>query len=390
MYSINTLLKAWTLISCLSLLALSACLPESSTQFHDNSHDNFNWNVRDGLPLPLDNPDNPATEAKFQLGRHLFYDKRLSGNGSLSCSSCHQQDKAFSDGIALPTGSTGETLARNSQSLVNVSYNASYTWANLSLVRLEQQALIPLFGESPVEQGINDSNQDEVLTRIATEPTYATLFRNAYGNVDSAINLSNIVDAIAVFVRGINSFNSPYDHYLEGDNNAISESAKRGAQLFFTERLECFHCHGGYTFSDSVVDRSVTFFEKPFHNTGLYNIDSLGSYPPNNTGLNLQTGLQKDMGKFKAPSLRNVALTAPYTHDGSVATLEEMIRIYAAGGRVIESGPYSGDGRDNPYKDGLITGFEINDEEVDDLVNFLNALTDTDVTTNERFSNPWE
>ena len=324
------------------------------------------------------------------MGRHLFYDERLSGNGTQACADCHQQSKAFSDSEILPQGSTGEFLDRNSQALVNTSYNGSYTWANNSLVRIEKQILIPLFSEEPVEHGITDFNKDAILETLRQEPKYPELFAAAFEVTPENIDYDHVVDAIAVFVRGINSFNSPYDAYLQGDENAISESAKRGEALFFGERFECFHCHGGYNFSDSTVDRSMTFFEKPFHNTGLFNIDGNGAYPENNTGIMALTGLNSDMGKFRAPSLRNVALTAPYTHDGSVVTLRDMLEIYAAGGRVVEEGEFAGDGRANPFKDGLITGFSASDQELDDVLGFLNSLTDEDLVNNQRFSNPWE
>ena len=384
-------LKPLVLVWLLFIFALTGCLPESSTKINTGEpQSDFNWNVPARLPLPIDPENNPASEEKFQLGRHLFYDKRLSGNGTQACADCHQQSKAFSDSEILPKGSTGAFLDRNSQSLVNSSYNASYTWANNSLVRIEQQILIPLFTEEPIEHGINDFNQQAILEQLRQEPKYPQLFADAFNTNINNIDYGHIVDAIAVFVRGINSFNSPYDAYIAGDLNAISASAKRGEVLFFGERFECFHCHGGYNFSDSTIDRTMTFFEKPFHNTGLYNIDGNGAYPPDNTGIMSGTNLDSDMGKFRAPGLRNIALTAPYTHDGSVSSLREMLEIYAAGGRVIEDGEFAGDGRVNPFKDGLITGFPASDQDMEDVIDFLNSLTDEQLVSNKRFSNPWE
>ncbi|HEX4975818.1 MAG TPA: di-heme enzyme, partial [Pseudomonadales bacterium] len=159
--------------------------------------------------------------------------------------------------------------------------------------------------------------------------------------------------------------------------------------LFFSERTECFHCHGGYNFSDSTVDRSLFFVERPFHNTGLYNVDGQGAYPADNQGLIAATLDPSDMGKFRAPTLRNIALTAPYMHDGSIQTLEEVIDSYGAGGRNITSGPHAGDGRANPFKDSFVKGFSLNPQEKADLIAFLNSLTDTEFTTTPRFSNPW-
>ena len=173
------------------------------------------------------------------------------------------------------------------------------------------------------------------------------------------------------------------------DRGEMSESAKRGEALFNSERLECFHCHDGYNFSDATIDRGVTFLEPLFHNTGLYNIDGMGAYPDPNTGRHEVTGNPDHMGQFRTPSLRNVAVTAPYNHDGSVATLEDVIRNYAAGGRVIASGDNAGDGRISPYKDGVLVSFQITDAEVSDLVAFLESLTDDAFLTDPRFSNPW-
>ena len=180
------------------------------------------------------------------------------------------------------------------------------------------------------------------------------------------------------------SFDSPFDR------GELSESAKRGESLFNGERLECFHCHTGYNFSDATVDRETTFSQLNFHNTGLYNIDGLGAYPQPNTGRHEVTNEPDHMGHFRAQSLRNVALSAPYNHDGSVATLEDVILNYARGGRLISSGENSGDGRVSPTKDGFIVSFPINDNEVNDVVTFLESLTDTSFTTNPRFSNPWQ
>jgi cytochrome c peroxidase len=386
--------------SRLARLALFAALSlsligcgNSETNYTDTaqaaSASSFSWNLPARYPLPVDPINNPISEAKFQLGRHLFYDKRLSGNGTQACASCHEQALGFSDGKALPTGSTGEVLARNAQGLMNSAYNATQTWANHSLVNLEQQALIPLFGESPVEHGITDANKDEVLQRVRDESTYQNLFAKAYPELGDPIDFANIRNAITSFVRGMVSFDSPFDRFEQGDSNALSASENRGRRLFFGEELECFHCHGGYHLSDSTLDSSMSFVERPFHNTGLFNIAGTGDYPPDNTGLFELTGDPSDMGKFRAPSLRNIELTAPYMHDGSVASLEEVLDIYAAGGRVIASGPNAGDGRLNPFKDGFVSGFAMSAQDKQDVVAFLKSLTDESFITNSRFSNPW-
>lgn len=375
------------LLSALIVL-LSGC-PDSSTTIDDGGtlRSDFDWQVRAGIPLPVEPADNPMTEAKFQLGRHLFYDARLSANETISCGSCHQQDKAFADGLVAASGASGEVHPRNSQALVNIGYNPTLTWGNPSLRTIEQQIVIPLFGENPIEHGISDANQELVLNRILAEPAYAPLFSAAFPN--QPVSYDTIVKALASFVRGMTSFSSDFDRYEQGDSSALSESAKRGMALFFSESLECFHCHGGYNFTDSVQDRTMFLVDRPFHNTGLYNIDGLGGYPEPNTGIHEITGRAADMGRFRAPSLRNIAVTAPYMHDGSVATLEDAIRNYAAGGRNLTAGANAGDGRMNPYKDGFISGFSITDDEISDLIAFLESLSDDQFLSAERFSNPW-
>lgn len=383
---------AGTLFSTLILvIVLAACSDLSETSLDSGSTVDalFTWNLPDGVPLPVEPEDNPMSQARFELGRHLFYDTRLSGNTTQSCSSCHLPEKAFTDGLAVAVGSTGELHPRNSQSLINSAYNATLTWANPSLRSLEQQIMIPLFGESPVEQGITDANREEILQRLRDEPRYETLFANAFPNEGDPITFENIVYGLAAFVRGLVSFSAPFDQFEQGDLTALSVAAQRGRALFFSERLECFHCHGGYNFSDSTTDRSQTFIERPFHNTGLFNIGGTGDFPVNNRGIFEITGDPSEMGKFRAPSLRNIALTAPYMHDGSFGTLGEVIRFYAAGGRNITEGPHAGDGRSNPFKDGFVTGFELDAEEEGDLIAFLEGLTDTRFLRSSAIQNPW-
>jgi cytochrome c peroxidase len=177
---------------------------------------------------------------------------------------------------------------------------------------------------------------------------------------------------------------------MSGNTDALSDAAKRGLGLFLSERLECFHCHGGFNFSDSLSHQATPFDEVAFHNTGLYNIDGQGSYPHPNQGIFSLTGDPLDMGRFKAPSLRNIALTAPYMHDGSIQTLREVVEHYAAGGRTITEGEYAGIGSDNPYKSEFVPGFIISEEEMADLLTFLETLTDDSFITNPAFSDPFQ
>jgi cytochrome c peroxidase len=224
---------------------------------------------------------------------------------------------------------------------------------------------------------------------LRQDQTYPRLFAAAFGADERAINLSNLTKALASFERSLISFNSPYDRYrFGGEPNAISAAAKRGERLFHSERLECFHCHGGFNFSDSIQHERLAFTESAFHNTGLYNLDGKGAYPANNQGVYEFTGKAADMGRFKAPTLRNIVLTAPYMHDGSIATLVEVLDHYRVGGRTITKGIYAGIGRKNPYKSHFISGFELSSQEKMDLLAFLHSLTDRSFVTNPAFSDP--
>lgn len=348
----------------------------------------YQWNLPEGFPIPNVPENNPMTQEKVTLGRYLFYDTKLSGNYTTSCASCHLQEKSFTDGLDLAIGSTGEIHPRSSQNLVNVAYNATFAWANPALVTIEQHMRVPMFGEFPVELGITGVEQ-EVLGRFQADAFYQDLFQQAYPDQEDPINFDNIIKAIASFIRTIISGNSAYDLYFQGGDSALSESAQRGMDLFFSERFECHHCHAGFNFTGSTTHENLQIVEKSFHNTGLYNIDGQGGYPEPNRGIYEFTFTDIDMGRFRAPTLRNIELTAPYMHDGSIATLEEVIDFYAAGGRIIETGEYAGDGRVNPYKSGFVGGFIITEEEKQDLINFLKSLTDESVLTNPELSDPF-
>ncbi|MFD2265016.1 MbnH family di-heme enzyme [Lacibacterium aquatile] len=346
----------------------------------------WRWPMPSWVPLPVVPADNPMTPAKVELGRHLFYDKRLSITGDMACASCHEQAKAFTDGKVHAVGATGEPHRRNSMGLANSAYAVSYTWANPLLQSLELQALVPMFSEDPVEMGLMNREQ-AIFANLSQDPTYRQLLR-AVGAKE--LDLSTVTKALASFERALVSFNSPYDRYrYGGQEDAISEAAKRGEEMFFSERLECFHCHGSVTFSNATRHQKSPFWEMGLHNTGLYNIDGKGAYPARDTGALEISGDPKDMGKFRTPSLRNVAVTAPYFHDGSAATLSEALAHYEAGGRTIAEGPDAGNGSISPRKDILVLGFKLSAEEKADLVAFLESLTDREFLTNPAFSDPW-
>jgi cytochrome c peroxidase len=349
----------------------------------------YAWDLPPGFPQPKVPADNPITVEKVTLGRYLFYDTRMSIDETYACASCHKQALAFTDGRARGVGVTGQVHPRGAMSLTNVGYTPVLTWANPTQRKLETQALVPMFGEEPVELGLS-GREDALLARLATAPEYQRMFPAAFPGQENPFSLLNITRALASFERTLISGRSPYDrHRFGGDRAAISESAKRGEDLFFSEKTECFHCHGGFNFTETVDYAGKGFVEIEFHNTGLYNIDGKGAYPTPNTGVHEITGNADDMGRFRAPSLRNVAVTAPYMHDGSLATLDDVLSHYAAGGRTIADGPFAGIGAKNPFKSGFVRGFSLSSEERRDLIAFLESLTDTAFLTDRRFGDPW-
>ncbi len=329
------------------------------------------------------------SDAKVELGRRLFYDTRLSGNGAFSCSSCHRQANAFADARNLPFGSTGQPHPRNSMSLPNVAYQVVFGWANTVTRRLEDQALIPMLGETPVELGLA-RREEEMLDRLRAVALYSSLFRAAFPGDASPVTLGNVTRAIATFERTFVSGDSPYDRFGRGETGALSDAARRGEALFRSDRLKCAQCHSGVMFTNAARWVGSSTPEDPeFFNTGLYNIDGAGAYPAPNTGLKAITGVASDMGKFKVPTLRNIEVTFPYMHDGTVATLSNVIDHYAAAGRTIATGSNTGVGSANPYKSALVGGFTISAAEKADLIAFLRSLTDSAFLTNPRLSNPW-
>lgn len=359
----------------------------------------YQWPILKGFPKPQVPADNPMTIEKVTLGKQLFFDVNLSANRQQSCASCHIQEYAFAENQKQSVGSTGEQHRRNSLALVNVAYNKTLTWAHDGLTSIEQQILLPMFGESPIELGIT-GNEKEIWQRFQT-PEYQQLFKQAFPDNDfaskgfSAIksneenvikNFDYIVKALASYVRSLISLNSPFDLYAyHGQDDAISESALRGMDLFFSEKFECHHCHGGFNFTQSTSHEKQLIDRRPFHNTGLYNTKNdkqkLG-YPSVDTGLSEISTLPQDDGRFRAPTLRNIEVTAPYMHDGSIATLSDVLDFYAAGGRNVRHGIYAGDGRLNPLKSPFIKGFEMSEQDKQDLLSFLKTLTDETFLSN--------
>jgi len=297
-------------------------------------------------------PDNPLTQEKVDLGKMLFFDPILSSDSSISCSSCHLPSLAFSDPRKVSLGVNSRPGRRQAPALINQLYNQSFFWHG-SVESLERQVLAPI--ESPDEM---NSTIKAVIERLEQHPEYPQLFEQAFGTLPTP---NALTDAIASFERTLISANSPYDAYVAGDENALSESQKRGMELFFGEKAECFHCHGGFNFNSG--EPSV------FQNNGLYEMYK-------DQGRWEITGKESDRAKFKTPTLRNIAYTMPYMHDGSFSTLEQVIDHYASGGA------------DHPNKSSLVRRFILSEEEKTDLVNFLNALSDPSFVSNSDFQMP--
>ncbi len=330
----------------------------------------FVWELPEGFPTPRVPPGNAMSAAKVELGRLLFHDKRLSGDGTVACASCHQPEQAYTDGRDRALGIDANVHPRSAMSLTNVAYNATLGWDDPSLTRLEDQALIPLLNTSPPEMGVS-GREKAVLARLKADRHYAHLFGKIFPDEVNPFTLRNVTYALAAFQRTLISGDTPYDRWaFGGEVTALDPDQRAGARLFFSQRLSCFRCHAGFNFSGPVVYEGSDDANSRFHNTGLYNEDGRGSYPTPNTGVHRHTGRRADMGQFRAPTLRNIALTAPYMHDGSIPTLEAAVDHYAAGGRTRAAHPR------NPAIDTLMTGFELTPDERRQLVAFLHALTD--------------
>ena len=314
------------------------------------------------------------TAAKVALGERLFADGRLSVTGTYSCASCHVPALAFTDGRPTAIGATGEHHARNTPTLINVAYAATFSWADPSLTSLEEQHRVPMFNHTPVELGL-DQVLPERLAAMNADASLVPLQRAAFPDADPQLTLDQVVQAIASYVRTLISADSAFDRYLYWGDETMTPDARRGMKLFFSERTNCSLCHASFNLSGPVRQQGVVDPLPVFHNTGLYNVGGTGRYP--DPGLEAHTHRAADMGAFRAPTLRNVAVTAPYMHDGSIATLAEVIEFYDAGGRNIEAGPDAGDGRVNPFKRKEIHALDLSAQEKLDLVAFLQSLTDT-------------
>lgn len=281
--------------------------------------------------------DNPFSIEVIDFGGSLFFETLLSRDRSVSCQSCHLLKQAFADHLPVGEGIDGRKVTRNTPSLFNVGYHP-LLMKDGKFNSLEEQVLGPINDHREF-----DLNPKEVEERIAALPMYQELCQKAFGE---PVSIENIQKALANFQRVLISDKSSFDDYMKGHMDSISESAKRGFKLFSSDKLNCTACHNGFDFTDY-----------SFQNNGVYTVYA-------DSGRALISKIPSDLGKFKVPSLRNIALTYPYMHDGSIDNLEDVILNYSKGGSRHK----------NQSKE--IKAFEINDNEMTDLISFMESLTE--------------
>jgi cytochrome c peroxidase len=297
----------------------------------------YPYKVPLGLKAPDVPGDNPVTDAKVDLGKKLYFDKRLSRDGTISCATCHAPEKGWTDQAPVSTGIKGQKGGVSAPTVLNAAYMEFQFWDGRA-PSLEEQAKGPI--QNPIEMGFT---HEEAVAKLKTIKGYAPLFKKAFG--DETIDIDRVAKAIATFERTVLTGNSPYDKWQAGNKKAMSESAIRGHHVF-NGKANCQICHDGFNFSNS-----------DFHNIGV----GMQAEKPN-LGRYEQTKNENHKGAFKTPTLRNLKYTAPYMHDGSEATLETVVEYYNKGGFA------------NPHLDGRMKPLGLTDQEKKDLVAFMNAL----------------
>lgn len=325
----------------------AGCQSEKSVQEKTLSTTTYHWNLPDHFPEPEVPADNAMTQERVDLGRRLFYEPLLSLDSTISCANCHQLPFAFSDPDKVSAGVHGRRGFRNSPTLTNIAYNEHFFFDG-GIPSLELQVLAPLDNADEMQLNIH-----KAALRLREDSTYLYLFQKAYGRQPDSYS---IVRALAAFERTMISANSPYDRWVQGDSSALTPAAQRGLQLFMSDNLQCSQCHSGFNFTNN-----------GFAHNGLHSDYS------NDPGRRRVTMKESDVGKFKVPTLRNVEVSAPYMHDGSIPTLVAVIDHYASGGQP------------HPNKSPLITGFSLTDDEKHDLIAFLHSLTDQSFLSHPKF-----
>lgn len=316
--------------------------------------------------------------AKIQLGHYLFYDTRLSANNTKSCATCHAPELAFSDGYRRSTGIYGDNTQHNAPSLLNLNTYIAMNWATPHLRTIAQQVVRPLLDTIPLEMGAY-GNEQRIYARLAADSVYVILFAKAYPTIAKAIDFDHIVESISQFVATLQSRNSLIDRHNMLPNYLLPPDVAGGKALF-EGKAGCTNCHNGKDFNAPMQGSH-------YANIGLYNCDD--GYPKEDYGIAECTQKAEDNGKYRIPSLRNVAITAPYFHDGSATNLNEVLQIYENGGRKVENGTCIGDGRNNPNRDKRLQMVKFSMEEKQQLLAFLYALTDTSYLQDKAFINPF-
>ncbi len=321
------------LLTFILIAMLAACSPNEENNAVENEIADSFYEPVPAMHYPV---DNPWSKEKEELGKMLYFDPRLSGDNSVSCATCHHPDKGWSDGLPRAIGFGGQELGRHSPTIINSGYFAVQFWDGRAK-SLEEQALGPIQAAGEMNQ-----NLDELVKELGAVPEYVERFQKVFGGMTP----KNIGKAIATFERSVVSNNAPYDKYMTGDKSVLSASAVNGMNLFFG-KAKCVICHNGPVFTDS-----------GFHNIGVQQhgplTEDLGRFNISKEDF--------DKGGFKTPGLRSVSASAPYMHDGSAASLTEVVRFYNRGGDVKENL--------SPF----ITPLELTDSEVQDVVEFLKAL----------------
>jgi cytochrome c peroxidase len=283
----------------LPLLLIAALILTGATA------DRWRWQLPDGVAPPVVPSDNPMTDAKVALGRRLFYDADLSANGTMACATCHEQRRAFADGNATRAGVHGDPGRRNVPGLANVGWLARLTWADRALTDLEAQVMVPLTGEHPVEMGMR-GKEDELAHRLGADACYVHMLARAFPTTAGRIDTRNVAAAIAAFERTMVSRDSAWDQEQRGKQDATFSIEARTGEVQFRAQ-GCAACHAGPDFTDAA-----------YHDLGIGRADD--------RGLAEKTGDPADAGRFRTPSLRYVAVTGPWLHDGSARTLANAIR----------------------------------------------------------------
>ena len=367
---VNSILKSnritmyYFMVFCLSYLL-------QPIVFSETGSNSYVLSLPPGVLEPIIPEDNSLTKEKIDLGKKLFFDKRLSADDTISCATCHDPEKGFADGKTISIGIKEQKGSRNSPTALNAAFFDTQFWDGRAIT-LEDQAKQPII--NPKEMGM--PSHDALIEKISNIPEYKTSFQAVFGT--GKITINHLVMAIASFERTLITFNSPFDRFIAGKNDAISASAQRGWKLF-QGKARCITCHE--------FNRSYPFFtDNKFHNIGVAmkgkdfgslarKAASSGADPTAlaqeeasaELGRYLVTKEPKDIGAFKTSGLRNIAITAPFMHDGSEPTLESVVEFYNKGGIP------------NPNLDGGIRPLNLSEDEKKDLVEFMKSLTSDDL-----------